>query len=571
VADLTLRCALKLTHDATVAIADDAVLLASVEMEKVANRLRWSEMADFDEIEAVLRELNIAPDNIDRWIVDGWIADEPLRVGSRHQCAITVAGYREASPRDDMLSAIESGGLPIAGRDRSFVSYRHVTGHIMGAWATSPFARSAEAAFGLVWDGGMEPRLYHVDPRARGIACLGPLFHLLGHAYAYATRYFGPFRKIWASASNPENFVAGRLMAYVALGRRNRDLIEDLNRFYRIVVRGLASGDDAELDYRAQADGRGLCSNASDLFAALAKSGRCAGLPDSDVLLAVHEFIDELLVLRFEEHMTKLGIEEPINLCLSGGCALNIKWNQSLRGSRYVREIFVPPFPNDSGSAIGMIACDLFRAGAGALDWNPYLGPVLGPALPPVSSWSVQDCDLARLAALLNDREEPVVFLQGRAELGPRALGHRSILASARSVTMRDRLNALKGRESFRPVAPVCLEARASEIFDPGGRDPYMLFEHRVRANWRDRIPAVVHIDGSARLQTVAAHDNSALFTLLTEFDRLTGVPVLCNTSANFEGRGFFPDAASAAEWGGCRYIWSEGKLFSRRDGGAKA
>jgi carbamoyltransferase len=130
---------------------------------------------------------------------------------------------------------------------------------------------------------------------------------------------------------------------------------------------------------------------------------------------------------------------------------------------------------------------------------------------------------------------------------------------------MRDWLNQIKDRDAYRPVAPICLEHRAAEIFEPGRRDPFMLFEHHVRDPWRVRIPAVLHVDGTARLQTVAATDEPALFEVLTAFDARTGVPVLCNTSANFSGRGFFPDAASAARWGGCKHVWMEGKLYTRR------
>jgi carbamoyltransferase len=153
------------------------------------------------------------------------------------------------------------------------------------------------------------------------------------------------------------------------------------------------------------------------------------------------------------------------------------------------------------------------------------------------------------------------VVLTGRAEIGPRALGHRSIIAPATDAAMRDRLNDLKQRAHYRPVAPVCLEDAAPSVFAPGTRDPYMLFEHRVRPQWLDRVPAVVHVDGSARLQTVGP-DNPVLFELLTAYHERTGIPVLCNTSANFNGSGFFPDVASAARWGQVGRVWSDGALF---------
>jgi carbamoyltransferase len=167
------------------------------------------------------------------------------------------------------------------------------------------------------------------------------------------------------------------------------------------------------------------------------------------------------------------------------------------------------------------------------------------------------------LAALLHEEGEPVVVLSGRAELGPRALGNRSILAPATSAAMKDELNRVKDRASYRPVAPICLMSRASEVFAPGGTDPYMLFEHRLRPSWAERLPAIVHLDGTARLQTLDEGSGCAAARILAAYERLSGSPVLCNTSANLNGKGFFPSVASAAAWGGTRRIWSEGRLYT--------
>jgi carbamoyltransferase len=199
--------------------------------------------------------------------------------------------------------------------------------------------------------------------------------------------------------------------------------------------------------------------------------------------------------------------------------------------------------------------------GVGDLAWDVYSGVSLEVG-PVPSGWAASACDEAGLARLLHETGEPVTCLVGRAELGPRALGNRSILAAPVRAEMKDRLNEIKGRAPYRPVAPVCLESEAPAIFDPGTPDPYMLFDHRVRPEWVNRIPAVLHVDGTARLQTVNAGQNPIMVRVLEEYRRLSGIPVLCNTSANLKGRGFFPDVASAVRWGGTRYVWSDGVLY---------
>uniref|UniRef100_UPI0005776093 carbamoyltransferase C-terminal domain-containing protein n=1 Tax=Mycobacterium avium TaxID=1764 RepID=UPI0005776093 len=129
-------------------------------------------------------------------------------------------------------------------------------------------------------------------------------------------------------------------------------------------------------------------------------------------------------------------------------------------------------------------------------------------------------------------------WFQGRAEFGPRALGGRSLLADPRYPANAERLNAVKGREQFRPVAPMVLAERAAEIFSRGPLpSPYMLFVHDVGEHWRSRIPAVTHVDGTARIQTVDADADPLLHATINRFAQHTGVPVVVNTSFNTAGR----------------------------------
>ena len=128
-------------------------------------------------------------------------------------------------------------------------------------------------------------------------------------------------------------------------------------------------------------------------------------------------------------------------------------------------------------------------------------------------------------------------WFQGRSEFGPRALGNRSIIADPRSAAMKDKLNKrVKHRQAFRPFAPIVLAERAGEIFEGDGESPFMLVAKTVRPAWRDKIAAVVHVDGTARVQTVRERQNPRLYRLLKAFEAITGVPVLVNTSFNVKG-----------------------------------
>ena len=142
-----------------------------------------------------------------------------------------------------------------------------------------------------------------------------------------------------------------------------------------------------------------------------------------------------------------------------------------------------------------------------------------------------------------------VAWFQGRSEFGPRALGHRSLLADPRSPGNLERMNDVKGREQFRPVAPMVLAERAAEIF---GRGPipsrYMLFVHDVAPEWRERIPTVVHVDGTARIQTIDRVESPLVHRMLEGFERRTGVPVVVNTSVNTAGRPMVDDPRDALE-----------------------
>ncbi|CCM80387.1 MULTISPECIES: nodulation protein NodU [Rhizobium] len=549
-------CGIKLTHDGSIALLEDRRLIFSVEQEKRENNPRYQNIDNLDTVIDILADHGLKTDDIDQFVIDGWDgeAESHFNVSSGQAPLVLRGGpYVERRP-DGVLDPVEGTGLVIGGKSFPYRSFSHVTGHIASAYCTSPFAAAAEPSYCLIWDGCIFPRLYHVD--RGGARFLQSLFPIIGQAYAAAGHYFGPYKR--SSQLTWDLGLAGKLMAFIALGSAHEDII---SIFQELHEQHFLSGTSTD-DYCGFGTGDAETSLASIHKFFDASVARLAGKPAEDVLASFHSFLERLLVREMGAAMLRHPYPGPQNLCIAGGCGLNIKWNSALRNTGLFAQVFVPPFPNDSGSAIGA-ACSAMAASDGfvSIDWSVYSGPVLRDAdVPP--GWKAAPCSLADLAALLA-KNEPVVFLTGHAELGPRALGGRSIIASPTSPVMKDLLNDIKLREHFRPVAPICLEDRAPEIFNPGTPDPYMLFDHQTRANWRREIPAVVHLDGSARLQTMSRNSTHPIAQLLVEYESLTGIPLLCNTSANHHGRGFFPDVRSACDWGKVANVWSAGTLFS--------
>lgn len=560
-------CGLKLTHDGAVALIDGDRLVFSVEMEKIGNGARHSQVADLAVVTELLADFGYTPDQVDRWVVDGWDGAKYGQVSLEsggEPVLLHLAPYRETEAVPNLFEPGFDGTLPIAGEARPYTSHVHVAGHVASAYGLSPFGQRGETALVLVWDGGSFPRLYRVDADGK-VENGGALFPLTGHTYAVAAHHFGPFHWDERPASvNEDLSVAGKLMAYIALGTPKEDVIEVLREKYEANF----TGDSAlAVGYRHAIGGFGSTSEPvldylHHYFREVKRIVGATGVPDADVLASVHNFLERLLTEHLRERVREWQGEGPFNLCFVGGCALNIKWNSRLRAMGEFTDVWVPPFPNDSGSAIGAAA--LGRGNPAApVKWHARLGPALKPVPEVPAGWSAAEVDAAELGRILHRTGEACVVLDGRAELGPRALGGRSIIAPATSPKMKDLLNEVKDREAYRPVAPICLEEHAPDVFAPGTPDPYMLFDHEVRPEWKARIPAIVHLDGTARLQTVGKGDG-AVRRLLESYYEASGIPVLCNTSANLKGSGFFPDVASATAWGRVDLVWSEGVLYRR-------
>lgn len=241
------------------------------------------------------------------------------------------------------------------------------------------------------------------------------------------------------------------------------------------------------------------------------------------------------------------------HLCLAGGVGLNCSVNGVLRRSRLFEQMFVQPAAGDDGCALGaaLFAQKLHDTGFKPRKMAvPLWGPAFGEdeirqALEDQTDfvWAKPDSydELCRQVAERLAAGEVVAWFQGRMEFGPRALGSRSILADPRDPGMRDRINSLvKKREGFRPFAPVVTSEAARRYFDiaPGDEDAFahMLYVTQVLPAHRQTLPAITHVDGSARVQTVSEEHNPRLWQLLKAFERVTGLPIVLNTSFNVKG-----------------------------------
>jgi len=473
-------------HDGAVALVEDGVLRWSIEAEKDSFRRNGENSAAG--IFSILEELEAPPDVI---ALGGWEKQLPGHASK------VGAGYHG-------LESPELRRASVMGREVVVGSSSHERSHIFASIGMSQ--TTADDIVVLTWEGDVGS-LYRLRGLGEAIEPIS-VMHGPGHRFGFLYCLADPgFR----NGDVPLD-VAGKLMALAGYGDAER-ISEQAREVVTRILAPSSAWDLEKEDFRASSLYN--CGFGSDELRDAARL--LADLIFSTFLATAHE-----------------AVPPGLPLIISGGCGLNCDWNSAWANSDHFSSLFVPPCPNDSGSAIGT-AVDIQSAlGLGtAIRWSVYSGPSFVVDGLPGADWTHRSADPAELAGRLAVGAI-IPFVQGRAEIGPRALGHRSLLASALDPAMTERLNLLKGRESYRPIAPCCRDAEFDTYFE-GRRDPYMLFFNRAIS---DLTPATTHVDGSARVQVVGP-DNVALYALLTTFGALMGVGVLCNTSLNYPGRGF--------------------------------
>jgi carbamoyltransferase len=412
-----------------------------------------------------------------------------------------------------------------------FTRVAHHLSHAASAFLLSPFDRAAI----MVLDGtGEMAATTLAEGRGRDITALQQTYypHSLGYLFVAFTHYLG---------FHPESDEY-KLMSLASYGRDA--CYDEFKRIIRLKPHGQYEVDLDYFNYQRGVRSPWVSQRMIDAFGPCRAKGEPLLPRHEDVAWALQRRLEDV-ALHLAAHLhRRTGLRA---LCVAGGVGLNSVMNQRLLHDSPFDEVFVQPAAFDAGCSVG--AAFYVYNTIQRRPRAPALRHVsLGPAFPDAACRAAAEraglaCrrlteeELLDWTAAAIDRGLVVGWFQGRMEFGPRALGHRSILADARRAETRDVLNAkVKHRESFRPFAPAVLEEEAATYFECDRPSPFMTFVVRVRPEKATVIPAVTHVDGTARLQTVNATDNPRLWRLLRRFGERTGVPVVVNTSFNVMG-----------------------------------
>jgi carbamoyltransferase len=425
---------------------------------------------------------------------------------------------------------------------KNYIHGLHHESHACGVFYQSPYDEALIFSF----DGGGDDGEFNVYHATRGeeIKLLEQvknpvmgdpnLYYNLGFAYMVFGQYL---KDIQMEGLGDGNLVwPGKIMGLVSYGNYKPEWLEAFIEFFK------SDPDGGNDDYVEKINKLG-----EKIEVTFDINNRLEGQLAYDVAATAQRAFEDCFLEVAKPYFEQYP-ELPV--CITGGCALNIILNTRVR-EEFNKEVFVGPNPNDCGIATGLMlkhlkpetACDLTYKGLPILDQN--LIAQLLPEYPNVKKLMEQDEEFhpyeqhdpsILVEDLINGKIIGVV--KNQSEHGPRALGNRSIICNPSIAEMKDILNdKVKHREWYRPFAPVVRQEDVSKYFEFEGESRWMSFCPKVRLEWRDRLAAITHVDGTARVQTVTREQNEFLYDLLTEFEKKTGIGVLLNTSFNVNGK----------------------------------
>ena len=530
--------------DASAAILVDGQLVAAAEEERFVRSKHWAGFPRHA-VEYCLAAANARVEDIDHIAIGrnprAHLLDKVIYTLVRRPSSKLVAHrlrntLKVRDPKTELASALEVDPRRIRATGHNV---EHHLAHISSAFFASPYDESAIVSVdgcgdfvSTMWGTGRGGRLE--------IANRVAFPHSLGFFYSGISQYlgfpkFGDEYKVMGLSAYGEPDVMDKIRQLVIV-KGDGDFELGLD-YFQHHTQGIAMTWEGEPRYE---------TINSPKLADLLGPPRQPGEPMEDRYRAVAASVQGV----FEEaYFGVLAAAAKASggsrkVCIAGGCALNSLANGKIRPRGLYDDVFVQPAAGDAGTALGA-ALYVWHSTLGQprrfQQTHSYYGPSYGQA----EIESLLRAENARFETLPDEVLVPRVaaairdgkiigWFQGRMEWGPRALGNRSILVDPRRAEMKDVLNErIKRRESFRPFAPAVLLDRVGEYFEQTYPDPFMVKVYKVRPEKRAEIPAVTHVDGTGRLQTVTRAENRRYYDLIEEFGRLTGVPVLLNTSFN--------------------------------------
>jgi carbamoyltransferase len=537
-------------HDSAAALIKDGVLIAAAEDERFTHIKHGKRPIPFSAyelpfhaIDYCLQEAGICLNDVDHiaYSFDPALLQEHQQQGSNGHNKVTsifseewnglFLSYMQQAPhhlRDGYPHHLQKRFAGLVMQPEKWHFVEHHIAHAASAFFPSPFTEAAVLT--LDGRGELASTSYFIGKNNSlekiGEVCMP---HSLGMLYEKMTTWLGFLH------SSDEY----KVMALASYGKPV--YLEKFRSFIHIDNNGCYTIDDFSPE---------------DAFGPARKKGATFEQRYFDVAHSLQKVLEEtvLTLVNWLYNKTKLQ-----NLCMAGGVALNCVLNAVVRDKGPFKNIWVQPAAGDAGTALGAaiwIDRQLNAAVPSQAMEHAYWGPAYSDdEVETLLQWMKIPYrklnNVAAETAQLLAQNKVIGWFQGRMEFGPRALGSRSILASPAEASMQQKLNEIKDREDFRPVAPVVMEEVAGEWFENAKVSPFMLFVYNIKPDKADKIPAVRHVDGTARIQTINRRQHLLYYDLLQEFNKLTGVPVLINTSFNTRGEPIVctPKDAIACFW----------------------
>jgi carbamoyltransferase len=412
--------------------------------------------------------------------------------------------------------------------------YAHHHAHAACAFFQSPF----DEALIISADGGGSDGVFNIFVGKKGqpLKKIQTIDSDLGSVYMFFGQFMGDI-KLETSLKGGSLIYPGKIMGLAPYGNVREEWVPLLVDFFK-------SNEKYRLEEPYFTKER-IDQLSNDLGVPLDIYNRLKGQDQYD-LAATVQYAFERAFLFFTNMAMIRYLSLPI--CLAGGCALNITMNTKIVQD-VGRQVFVPPNPNDSGLSLGIMLNHLKPQQFDAT----YMGSRLYDidTLPRYIRNASYAVDKATPVNIVKDliRGDIIGVARGRAELGPRALGNRSIICNPQYPGMKDTINAkVKHREWYRPFAPIVRLEDVNRYFEWDKESRFMSFAPLVRKKYRDILPSITHIDGTARVQTVTREQNAFMYDLLTEMDKQTGIGVLLNTSFNVDSKPILSTVSEAFE-----------------------